>query len=44
MHAAGWWLASWQDEPVMLHDEGGGQTVFLGADGTYWLSPPGRAA
>jgi hypothetical protein len=47
LHAAGWWIWSWQDpraEPVMLHDEGGGTTVWLGADGTYWLSLPERAA
>jgi hypothetical protein len=47
MHAAGWWLASWQNpasEPVMLHGSDGGQTVFLGADGDYWLSLPERAA
>jgi hypothetical protein len=47
LHAAGWWIWSWQDpraEPVMLHDEGGGMTVWLGADGAYWLSPPERAA
>jgi hypothetical protein len=43
----GFWLRSTQDasaEPIMLHDEGGGTTVWLGADGTYWLSPPERGA
>jgi hypothetical protein len=36
MHAAGWWLASWQDplaEPVLVHGAGSG--VTLTADGGY---------
>jgi hypothetical protein len=45
MHAAGFWLTSTQDaatEPVMLHDasDGGGLTVWLGADGEYLTQAP----
>jgi hypothetical protein len=48
MRAAGWWLWSTQDasaEPVMLHDSsGGGNTVWLAADGTYAYEAPERGA
>ncbi len=43
----GFWLRSTQDataEPVMLHGPDGGATVYLGADGGYWLIPPERGA
>ena len=40
MHAAGYYLESWQDpaaEPVMICGPQGGITVWLSADGTYLI-------
>lgn len=42
MHAAGWYLESWQDpaaEPVMIQGADGGATVWLTADGQYAFEP-----
>lgn len=47
MHAAGFWLESWQDpasEPVMLHGADGGITVWLTDDGEYAYQRPEAAA
>jgi len=47
MHAAGYYLESWQDserEPVMIHGAQGGVTVWLTDDGRYAFEPiPGAA-
>lgn len=43
MHAAGFWLWSWQDpaaEPVLLHGAGSGMKVWLTPSGTYSTEPP----
>lgn len=43
LNAQGFWLWSWQDpraEPVMIHGENGGATVWLTDDGGYSLVPP----
>jgi hypothetical protein len=46
MNAQGFWLWSWQDprtEPVMLHGDGGGITVWLDGTGGYSTEPPGES-
>jgi hypothetical protein len=44
---AGFWLRSTQDasaEPIMLHDLGGGLTVWLGPGGEYLFTAPGETS